>query len=433
MRQGEEHFQKAKAVIVSGYSIETPRLLLNSACDGYENGLANSSGTVGRYLMAQAGNVVLGRFEEPVRMYKAPPAHALTEEFYETDPKRDFARGFAIQTVGPLPIAFAKQMMAARGSWGWGMRRIMMDYNHWSAFGLLGEILPWADNRVTLAEEKDQFGLRVAHVNFDLHDNDKKLIEFGKAKVEEVMRAAGAQEIVQEARYAHLVGAARMGKDPATSVVDGYRPHARHRQPLRLRRQHPADAGLGQSGPDHPGAGRAHGRLPHLAGHERLHFRSARHDAAAGPPRAFAARHARRRRAARRLKFMATPTHPHHRSQDLGHRRGLHSQLEQRPRPRTHQPRGVLHPERLAGRGAHQAHRLLRGPRSGGIPSSQVAARRTKHFRFNNLTEPEKIPHGTSYASVFESNVPIVIQHTRLDSRQAENALMTTMAFPGEE
>ena len=96
----------------------------------------------------------------------------------------------------------------------------MMDYNHWSAFGLLGEILPWPDNRVTLSDEKDQFGLRVAHVNFDLHDNDKKLIEFGKNKVEQVMRAAGAEEVVQEARYAHLVGAARMGKDPATSVVD---------------------------------------------------------------------------------------------------------------------------------------------------------------------------------------------------------------------
>ena len=209
-------------VIVSGYAIETPRLLLNSACDGYENGLANSSDTVGRYLMAQAGNVILGRFDEPVRMYKAPPAHALTEEFYETDPKRGFARGFAIQTVGPLPIAFAKQMMAARGNWGWGMRRIMMDYNHWSAFGLLGEILPWPDNRVTLAKETDQFGLRVAQVNFDLHDNDEKLIEFGKNKVEQVMRAAGAEEIVQEARYAHLVGAARMGKDPATSVVDSF-------------------------------------------------------------------------------------------------------------------------------------------------------------------------------------------------------------------
>ncbi len=219
---GKECFQKARAVIVSGYAIETPRLLLNSACDGHEGGLANSSGTVGRYLMAQIGNVILGRFDEPVRMYKAPPAHALTEEFYETDPKRDFARGFAIQTVGPLPIAFAKQMMAARGSWGWGMRRIMMDYNHWSSFGLLGEILPWADNRVTLSEETDQFGLRVAHVNFALHENDEKLREFGRNKTEEVMRAAGAREVVQEARFAHLVGAARMGRDPATSVVDAF-------------------------------------------------------------------------------------------------------------------------------------------------------------------------------------------------------------------
>jgi choline dehydrogenase-like flavoprotein len=219
---GKECFQKAKAVIVSGYAIETPRLLLNSACEGHENGLANSSGTVGRYLMAQIGNVIMGRFDEPVRMYKAPPAHALTEEFYETDPKRDFVRGFAIQTVGPLPIAFAKQMMVARGNWGWGMRRIMMDYNHWSAFGLLGEILPWAENRVTLSDETDQFGLRVAHVNFDLHDNDIKLRNFGRDKTEEVMRAAGAQEVVQEARYAHLVGAARMGSDPATSVVDGF-------------------------------------------------------------------------------------------------------------------------------------------------------------------------------------------------------------------
>ena len=220
---GGEHFQKAKAVIVAGYAIETPRLLLNSACPGFENGLANSSDTVGRYLMAQAGNVVLGKFEELVRMYKAPPAHALTEEFYETDPKREFARGFAIQTVGPLPIAFGKQMMAAKKAWGWGLRREMMDYNHWAAFGLLGEILPWPDNRVTLAKnEKDRFGIPVPHVSFNLRENDKRLIKFAKEKTMEVMSAAGAYEIVQEARYAHLVGAARMGGDPRTSVVDKF-------------------------------------------------------------------------------------------------------------------------------------------------------------------------------------------------------------------
>ena len=62
-----------------------------------------------------------------------------------------------------------------------------------------------------------------------------------------------------------------------------------------------------------------------------------------------------------------------------------------------------------------------------------VPARRTRHFRFNSLTDPEPLPRGTDYASVFHCNVPVIIQHTRLDSRQAENALMTTMAFPGAE
>jgi choline dehydrogenase-like flavoprotein len=155
-------------------------------------------------------------------MYKAPPAHALTEEFYETDPRRGFARGFAIQTVGPLPIAFAKQMMVAKGAWGWGMRRVMMDYNHWAALGVLGEILPWEDNRVELADETDQHGLRVAKVTFSLHDNDRKIANFGVAKTTEILYAAGAQEVVEEPRYAHLVGGARMGNDPLSSVTDSF-------------------------------------------------------------------------------------------------------------------------------------------------------------------------------------------------------------------
>ncbi|HZU67241.1 MAG TPA: GMC family oxidoreductase [Ktedonobacteraceae bacterium] len=217
---GVEREQKAKVVIVSGYAIETPRLLLNSACPGFENGLANSSGTVGKYLMVQIGNVVAGRFPGLVRMYKAPPAHALTEEFYETNPKNDYVRGFAIQTVGPLPIAFAKQMMVAKGAWGWGLRRVMMDYNHWAALGVLGEILPWEDNRVEVAQETDRFGIPVAKITFSLHENDKKIAKAGVEKTTEILYAAGAEEVVEEARYAHLVGGARMGNDPRTSVTD---------------------------------------------------------------------------------------------------------------------------------------------------------------------------------------------------------------------
>lgn len=60
-----------------------------------------------------------------------------------------------------------------------------------------------------------------------------------------------------------------------------------------------------------------------------------------------------------------------------------------------------------------------------------VEARRTRHFRFNNLTDPEPIPHATTYASIIESDTPIVVQHTRLDSRQSENALLTTIAYAG--
>nr|MBF6590798.1 GMC family oxidoreductase [Ktedonobacterales bacterium] len=217
-----ERTQRARCVAVCGYSIETPRLLLLSACPGFENGLANSSDTVGRYLMAQAGNVVMGRFEGLVRMYKAPPAHALTEEFYETDASRGFARGFAIQTVGPEPISFAKQMVMAKGAWGWGLRRVMMDYNHYAALGFLGEILPAAENRVTLSGTRDRYGLPVADVEFDLHDNDKRLIRWGVNKTMEVMQAAGAQEVVEEPRYAHLVGACRMGNDPRSSVCDSF-------------------------------------------------------------------------------------------------------------------------------------------------------------------------------------------------------------------
>lgn len=220
--QRREREQRAKVVIVSGYAIETPRLLLNSACAGHEQGLANSSGTLGKYLMAQIGNVVFGCFEQPVRMYKAPPANALTEEFYETDPRNDFVRGYAIQTVGPLPISFARHMMVAKGAWGWGMRRVMMDYNHWSALGVLGEILPWADNTVTLAPDKDQYGLPVARVTFNLHENDHKIAAAGVAKAEDILRAAGATEVAQEPRYAHLVGGARMGASASDSVVNGF-------------------------------------------------------------------------------------------------------------------------------------------------------------------------------------------------------------------
>ena len=76
-REGAWRFQRARNVVVAGYAIETPRLLLNSATDRFPDGLANSSGQMGRNLMAQTNHGVYGQFEEEIRWYKGPPSLAL--------------------------------------------------------------------------------------------------------------------------------------------------------------------------------------------------------------------------------------------------------------------------------------------------------------------------------------------------------------------
>jgi choline dehydrogenase-like flavoprotein len=212
--------QRAKAVIVAGYAIETPRLLLNSTSAQFPNGLANSSGLVGKFLMAQAGPVVWGLFDEPIRQYKAPPACACTEEFYETDPRNSFARGYALQTVSPLPIAMV-HVLAEDGAFGMELRRRMQNYNHYAAVGVLGEILPDERNYVSIhPTAKDQFGIPVPYSHFNLFENDVKMMQAGIARAGAVLEAAGARATHYVRRYAHLVGTCRMGFTPQDSVVN---------------------------------------------------------------------------------------------------------------------------------------------------------------------------------------------------------------------
>src|SRR5947199_725893 len=98
---GKEHFQRARVVAVAGYSIETPRLLLNSACREFPAGLANDFDLVGRYIMVQGAPQTAGRYEEEIRSYKGPPPEVSSEQFYETDPTKAYKRGFSIQCVSP--------------------------------------------------------------------------------------------------------------------------------------------------------------------------------------------------------------------------------------------------------------------------------------------------------------------------------------------
>jgi choline dehydrogenase-like flavoprotein len=219
IRDGAERRQLASAVAVCGYAIETPRLLLNSVCRRHPNGLGNAADLVGRYVMVQGAPQVAGRFPELLRMYKAPPPEITSEQFYETDERRGFARGFSIQTISPLPIGWAEHVLA-EGHWGLSLREYMRDYNHWTVLGILAEFLPLPDNRVTLADEKDAFGVPVARFSYSQCDNDRAIVGYAKNMLEQIWDAAGAMDLLTIDRYAHLVGGARMGFSPDDSVVD---------------------------------------------------------------------------------------------------------------------------------------------------------------------------------------------------------------------
>jgi choline dehydrogenase-like flavoprotein len=219
LQDGRERFQRAAAVAVAGYSIETPRLLLLSTSAQFPGGLGNDADQVGRYVMVQGAPQVAGRFPDLLRMYKAPPPEVSSEQFYETDRARRFARGFSIQTVSPLPIGWAEHVLAD-GHWGTALREYVRDYNHWSTLGALCELLPLPGNRVTLAGEHDGYGLPVARLDYTQCDNDRASIAFAKRVLYDVWEAAGAQDVLAIDRYAHLIGGCRIGADPAHSVCD---------------------------------------------------------------------------------------------------------------------------------------------------------------------------------------------------------------------
>jgi choline dehydrogenase-like flavoprotein len=217
---GEEHVQRAEAVAVAGYSIETPRLLLNSTSKRFPHGLANGNDQVGRCVMVQGAPQIAGRFPDELRMYKAPPPEISSEQFYETDETRGFLRGFSIQTVGPLPIDWARHVLAD-GHWGLALREYMRDYNHWYTLGALSELLPLPENRVTIATGvNDHYGIPVARMDYSQCENDRKNIALAKQTIRDIFEAAGAQDTLAIDRYAHLVGGCRMGSDPERSVVD---------------------------------------------------------------------------------------------------------------------------------------------------------------------------------------------------------------------
>jgi choline dehydrogenase-like flavoprotein len=219
-RDGEWRRQRARHVVVAGYAIETPRLLLNSACPQFPDGLCNENGLVGTHLMVHSGPGVWGVMSEEVRCYKGPPCMAVTEHWNYADDAKDFHGGYAFMSQGPLPCGWAQDLAVQRGYWGMKLRQEMTRYNHVAGLRIVGEVEPRRENKIELAEETDQFGLPIPKVTFGYSNNDRRLMRHSKSSMRAVLEAAGAKELWEDHDTSHLMGSCRMGDRPDDSVVD---------------------------------------------------------------------------------------------------------------------------------------------------------------------------------------------------------------------
>ncbi len=221
--------QKADIVVLACNGVGTPRLLLNSRSERFPDGLANSSGLVGKNLMFHPYAMIMGIFDEELEGHHGPAGCSLwSHEFYKTDRSRGFLRGYSLEAVrGVAPVQSALLgAMSGRIPWGAGHHEAYARlFSHTVGFVAITEDLPDESNTVTLDPElKDSSGIPAPKVTYALSDDSKKILAHAAERGQEVLRAAGAVEtfadpLMQTAGW-HLMGTARMGTDPQTSVVD---------------------------------------------------------------------------------------------------------------------------------------------------------------------------------------------------------------------
>jgi len=240
--EGNEQSQRTRAVVLCANGAETPRLLLLSESSRFPDGLANSSGFVGRNLMFNGYTSVMGLFDEPVNGYKSIPATRVVHDFYELDPALGFYGGGGIDARHPsrgTPMGFALMSGAVFGGPAWGSeykRNLAYQFSHVAAFDGHTTSLPLDSNNITLDENvQDKWGRPAIRCTYMDHPDDLSTMQWFLNKSTELMEAAGASNVVgfypeegQEGNV-HLLGTCRMGHDPAASVIDPF--HRTHDVP----------------------------------------------------------------------------------------------------------------------------------------------------------------------------------------------------------
>ena len=226
---GTEYQQNARVVIVACNGVGTPRLMLNSTSASFRDGLANRSGLVGKNLMLHPLGYVEGLFDDPINSQLGPQGCCIqSQEFYESDAKRGFLRGYTMQILrGPGPVETATSGFARREI-PWGVEHHVSFANHFGrtiGIGIIVEDLPELYNSVTLDPNMvDSNGIPAPKITYKLSDNSKKMLVHGLERGKELMTAAGSSKNlafgpVPKAGW-HLMGTACMGKNPKNSVVN---------------------------------------------------------------------------------------------------------------------------------------------------------------------------------------------------------------------
>jgi choline dehydrogenase-like flavoprotein len=228
-RDKHEQMQKAHAVVVCANGGETPRLLLNSSTDRFKQGLANSSGYVGKFLMFNQGGDTHATFEHELNEYKSVQVSRILHDFYDSDPKRGFYGGGGIDArIGPQPGGWALAEGPGVPTWGDAYKARLESFSRSMLCAGHTTSLAIESNSVSLDPElKDAWGIPAIRTTYKDHPDDLSIARFLQDRAVEILDAAGAKKIwkanVSESSFAvHLLGTCRMGNDPKTSVIDKY-------------------------------------------------------------------------------------------------------------------------------------------------------------------------------------------------------------------